>query len=273
MITVLKADHSRELFSEEKVLSSIKRARIPKNLQIDALNHVKLKVYDGISTKEIYEHILEFLIDSPEPFAKTRYSLKEAIMNLGPSGYPFEDFIAQLLKANGYHTKVRQILTGDCITHEIDVIAEKAGHSTAIEAKFHNSPGTRSQVQVALYTQARFEDIKAQNHIDQTWIITNTKTTQDVNNYARCKGMKIMSWSYPVGESLRDMIEQSNLHPITALTTLTANQKRILLNNHIVLCRELMDDKSLIDMLYISKNQKENVMSEVSYVCQKSVTL
>ena len=46
-------------------------------------------------------------------------------MKLGPTGYPFEDFIAKLLQADGYETKVRQILKGECITHEIDVIAEK----------------------------------------------------------------------------------------------------------------------------------------------------
>ena len=273
MLTVLKADHSREPFSEQKVVSSIKRAHIPKNLQDDALMHVKSKIYEGISTKEIYEHILEFLIDSPEPYAKTRYSLKEAIMNLGPSGYPFEDFIAKLLQTDGYHTKVRQILMGECITHEIDIIAERAGRSAAIEAKFHNSPGTRSQVQVALYTQARFEDIKEKNHIDETWIVTNTKTTQDVNIYAQCKNIKVMSWSYPEGKSLRDMIERARLHPITALTSINTAQKRILLNNHIILCKELCEDNSLIDMLYLSKNQKETVVDEVSYVCQRDSSL
>jgi Holliday junction resolvase-like predicted endonuclease len=273
MTTVLKADHTRELFSEEKVLSSIKRAGIPKNLQTEVLDHIKSKLYEGISTAEIYEHITEYLLKSPQPYAKSRYSLKQAIMSLGPTGYPFEDFVAKLLQTEGYHTKVRQVLNGECITHEIDIIAERAGKAAAIEAKFHNSPGTRSQVQVALYTQARFEDIKLRNHIDETWLITNTKTTVDVNTYALCKKIRVISWSYPEGDSLRDMIERSGLHPVTTLTSLSEAQKRILLNNHIVLCKEICEDNSLIDMLYLQNHQIEKVLTEVQYICKREESL
>lgn len=264
---VIKADKTHETFNESKLIESIKRARIPENLRNQVLEHVRSKIYDGISTAEIYRHITEFLGQSPDPYAKTRYSLKEAIMNLGPTGYPFEDFISQLLKAQGYHTKVRQILTGECITHEIDVIAEKAGRSSIIEAKFHNSPGTRSQIHVALYTQARFEDVRIRNHIDETWLVTNTKTTTDVNTYAICKNIKILSWSYPEGNGLRDMIERARLHPVTMLTSLTNAQKRILLNNHVVLCKELYQDNSLIDMLYLSRPELDKVLSELKSVC------
>jgi Holliday junction resolvase-like predicted endonuclease len=267
--TVLKADKSRELFNEEKVLSSIQRARIHPDIQQEVLNHVKSKVYDGITTAEIYHHITEYLGKSPDPFAKTRYSLKQAIMELGPTGYPFEDFIAKLLQTQGYHTKVRQILSGECITHEIDVIAERAGKSAIIEAKFHNSPGTRSQIHVALYTQARLEDVKTRNHIDEAWIVTNTKTTTEVNTYALCKKINVISWSYPDGGSLRDMIEKARLHPVTQLSTLSQAHKRILLNNHIVLCRELLEDTFLIDMLYLSNSQREHVLSEVEFICKQ----
>src|SRR5207247_2276596 len=102
----------------------------------------------------------------------------------------------------------------------------------AIEAKFHNSPGTRSEVHVALYTKARFDDIKIKNTITETWIVTNTKTTIDVNTYAQCVGMKIISWGYPEGEGLRDLIEKAHLYPVTMLTSLNQNHKMTLLNNH-----------------------------------------
>src|ERR1700733_8394682 len=164
MIHVLKDDRTREPFSEQKMMDSIRRARIPHSLRGEVLTHVKSKLYEGISTQEIYQHIMEFLSTSPKPYIKTRYSLKEAIMQLGPTGYPFEDFIGKLLEAQGYTTRVRQILSGKCVSHEIDVIAEKDGHVAMIESKFHNSPGVRSEVHVALYTQARFEDVKIRNH-------------------------------------------------------------------------------------------------------------
>ena len=246
MIHVLKADKTREPFSEQKVMDSIKRARIPHSLRGEVLTHVKSKLYEGISTQEIYHHILEFLNTSPKPYIKTRYSLKEAIMQLGPTGYPFEDFISRLLEHEGYKTQVRQILPGKCVTHEIDVIAQKNQRTVMIEAKFHNSPGVRSEIHVSLYTQARFEDIRMKNRIDEAWLVTNTKTTVDANAYAECMGMRVLSWDYPVGGGLRDLIEQSRLHPVTMLTTLSQSQKMTLLDNHIVLCKDILKNPQVL---------------------------
>lgn len=269
MIHVIKADKSHEPFSEQKVIDSIRRARIPHALQGEVLTHVKSKLYEGISTREIYQHILEYLGTSPKPYIKTRYSLKEAIMQLGPTGYPFEDFISKLLEAVGYATKVRQILHGKCVSHEIDIIADHAGKRTMIEAKFHNSPGVRSEVHVALYTQARFEDIKIKNGIDEAWIVTNTKTTIDANAYANCVGMRVLSWDYPMGEGLRDLIEKSRLHPITMLTTISQSQKMTLLENHTVLCKDILKNPQLIDILYLSKQDHETLMTEIATVCSE----
>lgn len=263
MIHVIKANRSQEPFSEQKVIESIRRARIPQSMQGDVLTYVKSKLYEGISTAEIYQYILEYLKQSPKVFGTGRYNLKESIMMLGPSGYPFEDFVGKLLESEGYTTKVRQIVSGRCVSHEIDVIAQKDGKTIAIEAKFHNSPGTRSEVQVALYTHARFEDIKIRNSIHEAWLITNTKTTIDANLYSECVGMHVISWDYPAGGSLRDMVEKSNLHPITILTTLSLSQKMTLLENHIVLCKEIHTSPNVLDMLYLSKIDHERVMKEV----------
>lgn len=267
MIHVLKANRMLEPFSEQKVIESIKRARIPHSLRSEVLTHVKSKLYEGISTQEVYQHILEFLNNSPKPYIRTRYSLKEAIMQLGPTGYPFEDFISKLLEAQGYTTRVRQILSGKCVSHEIDVIAQREGKTAMIEAKFHNSAGVRSEVHVALYTQARFEDVKVRNHIDEAWLITNTKTTIDANTYALCAGMHVLSWDYPFGEGLRELIERLRLHPITMLTTLAQSQKMTLLENHIVLCKDLLHKPELTNMLYLSDQDKKRLMQEVATVC------
>jgi hypothetical protein len=267
MINVLKADHSQEPFSDEKLMDSIRRARIPNTIQGEVLTHVKSKIYEGISTQEIYQHIIEFLNTTPKPYIKTRYSLKEAIMQLGPTGYPFEDFISKLLESSGYKTKVRQILRGRCISHEIDVIAQKDGKSAMIEAKFHNSPGVRSEVHVALYTKSRFEDIKTNNNLDEAWIVTNTKTTIDANNYAQCVGMRVLSWDYPQGEGLRELIERSRLHPVTMLTTMSQSQKMTLLDNHIVLCKEILHQQDVLDRLYLSQQDREKVLLEVQTLC------
>lgn len=270
MLSVLKANHQKESYSEEKVLLSIKRAGVPEEIQADALAHINSKIYDGISSQEIYRHILEFLHQSPHPYSRSRYSLKESIMMLGPTGYPFEDFIASVLEAIGYEPRVRQIISGRCVSHEVDVLAQKDGKTVMIEAKFHNSPGTRSDVQVTLYTKSRFEDVKDKNNIHEAWIVTNTKTTIDANVYAQCSGIKIISWSYPEVGSLRDLVESNRLYPLTMLTSLNQSHKMTLLTNHIVLCKEINSNPGLLDILPLSKEEKEKVMAEVHFICNDS---
>ncbi len=269
MFSVIKANGEKEPFSEKKVMLSIEKARISHALAPHVLAHVKEKLYENIPTAEIYRHIIEFLGSSGHPYVQAKYGLKRAIMDLGPTGYPFEDFVAKVLDAHGYHTKIRQVVSGSCITHEIDVIAAKNGKTAMIEAKFHNNPGTRSDVHVALYTKSRFEDVKEKNMFDEAWVVTNTKVTIDAIDYAKCAGMKVLGWSYPEGEGLRDLIEKYHLHPVTMLTTLGQSLKQKLLDNHIVLCRDICLNKSLIDMLPISSVEKQNTLAEAAFVCEE----
>lgn len=269
-MNVLKATGEQELFSDEKVMLSIQRAGIPKELEQQVLTHVKSKLYENIKTSEIYHHIIEFLGASSYPYAKTKYGLKQAIMDLGPTGYPFEDFIAHVLKAQGYETQVRQILQGKCISHEVDVIAKKGAEKAMIEAKFHNGAGIKTDVHVALYTKSRFDDVLEKNDLNQAWLVTNTKATQDAIVYGICMGMKVVSWNYPEEESLRDMIEDSKLHPITVLTSLSNNQKQKLLENHIVLCKDICKEPNILSLTGMSKIEVEKVLSEAQAVCSVS---
>lgn len=261
---VLKATGQKELFNEEKLRLSIQRAGISKELVENLVNHIKSKLYDQIPTAEIYKHISEFLGNSSHPFSRARYGLKQAIMDLGPTGYPFEDYISEILKMEGYKTMVRQILQGICISHEIDIVAEKNNIRSMIECKFHNSVGNHTQVHVSLYTKARFDDIKEKNNLSDAWLVTNTKITPDGLNYAICSNMKVVSWDYPEGRGLRDLIEKSKLHPITVLTTLSQNQKQSLLNNHVVLCKNILGS---INLLNLPEDKKQSVLAEAKFVC------
>lgn len=269
MQTVQKADGTREAFDEQKVLNSMRRAGIPKHLEEEVLTHVKSRFHDGMETWEIFHHISEFLGKSSHPFSKARYSLKQAIMMLGPTGYPFEDFVASIMQEHGYTTQVRQILGGKCVTHEVDVLAEKDGKRLMIEAKFHNNPGNRSDIHVALYTKARFDDAKLKNNLDEGWLVTNTKATVDAIAYAACEKLKIVSWGYPTGESLRDLIEKYTLHPITMLTTLSMAQKAQLLQHHVTLCKEICAKPELLEVLSLSQDEKKQTMSEIHFICQE----
>lgn len=271
MVNIIKASGQKEPFSEKKLRHSIQRAGIPFELQQEVVTHVESKLHENITSAEIYRHIIEFLEKSKEPFSKSKYTLKEAVMLLGPSGYAFEDYFAQVLESRGYEVKTRQIMKGRCITHEVDVLARKNGKTSMVEAKFHNNVGTRTDVHVSMYTKSRFDDIKERYSLDEAMIITNTKVTVDAIGYAECVGMKIFSWDYPSGGSLRDVIEEYHLFPVTALTTLTQAQKAKLLENHVVLCKTICANNYLLDILHLPKAQYEAVLQEVGYVCDSKI--
>lgn len=263
---ITKATGEIEAFSEDKLRASINRAGIPIDLQNAVVAHIKEKLYKNIPTSEIYQHIVEFL-EVKNPYAKTKYRLKQSIMELGPTGYPFEDFIARLLKSKGYTTEVRQILSGKCITHEVDVVATKGSQKIVVEAKYHNMPGTKTNIHVALYTKARFNDLLERNNLNEAWLVTNTKVTTDAITYALCMGMKIISWNYPEGESLRDMVEQSGLIPITALSSLSQYHKQKLVAEGMVISKDLCEGTAL-ESLNLSDVQKKNLLSEIEFVCK-----
>ncbi len=269
MVHVVKSNGTEEVFSEEKVMNSIGRAGIPRDMQPKVLTHIKEKLFEGITTGEIHNHIKEFLRTSTQPHLVVKYDLKRAIMELGPTGYPFEDYVAKLLEHQGYAAQTRTIVRGKCVTHEIDVIAEKDGQTTMFEAKFHNTTGIRTDVHVALYTQARFEDAKDQNHFDAVALITNTQMTVDAIAYGECRGMRIVSWDYPQKGSLRDWIEDMALYPITALTALTNSQKARLMQQDVVLCQDLCKNQLILNSLELSQQQKEEIMSEANFACSR----
>lgn len=266
MPNVLKAAGQIEPFNENKLRLSIQRAGIPEELIENVVIHIKSKLYDRIPTAEIYKHVIEFLGNSSHPFSKAKYGLKQAIMDLGPTGYPFEDYISEILKMEGYETQIRQVLMGKCVSHEIDIVAKKENLKSMIECKFHNDSGIKCHLHVSLYTKARFDDVKEKNNLSSVWLVTNTKITQEALDYAICSNMKIISWDYPEKGSFRDLIEKYKLHPITMLTSLSQNQKQLLAENHVVLAKDVCKNPSSLDILGLPEDKKNSILSECQFV-------
>jgi hypothetical protein len=263
MVNVLKANGNIEQFSEEKLRDSMVRTGITQTAQNKVISNVVQKLYKNIPTSEVYRHVTKTLQDESH-LSKTRYTLKRAIMELGPTGYPFEDYVSEILKIKGYVTEVRSILTGKCVNHEIDVIAEKPQvEKLMVEAKFHNAPGIHTDLHVSLYTKARFDDLKEKYKFDRAWLFTNTKITPDALAYALCVNMGVVSWSYPQGEGLRDLVENNRLYPVTILSSLSQAQKQLLLDSHIVLINEIQKNNECLDLLGIQPDRKERIIEEV----------
>lgn len=234
---VIKESGEREKLDLKKLRISILQAGASKSLAEKTIREVRSKVYPSITTREIYHLVMHLLRE--EKGVAQRYSLKMAIMVLGPTGFPFEKFVARLLQEYGYSTKTDVYVQGKCVVQEIDVLAEKDGKKYMVECKYHNAPGTRSDLRVVMYTYARFLDVQHQGFV-QPWLVTNTKCSFEAEKYAKCVNMKVISWNYPGEESLERLLTQKNLYPITTLESLTMDIKQKLVNANIMLVRDLL---------------------------------
>ena len=269
-INIRKASGELEPFSEEKVRSSLTRARIDKGVQNEIIKRLSSRLYEGVTTRKVYSLIYGWL-KNDKPYLASRYNLKRAVMALGPTGYPFEQFIAGVLVHCGFKTTVSRVIKGSCVTHEIDVLAQKGDVRHMTECKFHNRQGIKTNVKVALYVYARFLDI-ADTPIDffagktanQALLATNTKLTSQAITYCRCKKMRVISWNYPQGFSLRELVEKESLHPITCLSSLSRKEKQSLLNEGFVFCRDLTEREGWRSL--VARNKLEEIRKEAGLV-------
>ncbi len=274
-IFITKATGQQAVFSPDKLRHSLHRSGADDNTISKIIREVQGNIYDNISTKKIYQ--LAFgLLKKQSRHSAAKYKLKQAIMELGPSGFPFEKFVAAILNHQGYSVKVGEIVKGNCVTHEIDVIAEKENQHFMIECKFHNLSGINCDVKIPLYIQARFKDVEQQwktipGHkaiFHQGWVVTNTKFSGDAIQYGLCAGLHLIGWDFPKGNSLREQIDTSGLYPLTCLTTLTLKEKQFLLDKKIVLCKELCNNPELLSEAQIPQARKNTIMNEAQVLCK-----
>ncbi len=271
-VLIRKADGDTEPFNAEKLHFSLTRTGADRDLIEHVTKEIASGVRDGDRTFDIYRKAFRLLRRS-EQHAAARYSLKRAVLDLGPSGYPFEDFVAEILRRKGYAAQTRLIGRGACTTHELDVVAEKDGRRLAAEVKFHNNVGLKSDIKVALYVKARFDDLAAGPDKDgaalfhDRYIITNTKFSSQAESYGACAGLTLVSWSKPNMGNLQDLIEETRVHPLTCLTSLSTAQKRALLAKQIVLCQNIRKDPSVLESLGLSPRLTERVLGETQALC------
>ena len=242
-IMVIKRNGDREPFSEDKVFRSMRRVGVPHELRHEAMAEIKKDLHGDITTDDIYQRILNFL-EPRDRKSSLRFNLRQSIFELGPTGFPFEQYLARIFRDQGYEVEVGLKMQGDCVTHEIDLLIMKDNTRQIVEAKFHNSHVTKSDIQTALYTYARFLDVKTKNDIDNVWLITNTKLTLDAIAYTQCKGMPAIAWNYPNEGNLQDFVEQPHMYPITILNALSEKEKTRLIEKDIVLCSDLLERES-----------------------------
>ena len=269
-IDIVKSSGEKVRFSLDKLKASLKQVGTDHQTINQIVDKVREELYQGISTKEIYNRAFS-LLKKKKSYLASKYKLKKAIYELGPTGFPFERFISAILQYSGYKTDVDKILKGQCVSHEIDVIASKQNETTLIECKFHNEEGLNCNVKVPLYINSRYNDIKAHwsanSKLTKGWVVTNTRFTQDAIEFGSCVNLYLLSWDYPKNDGLKDRIDRLGLYPITVSTLLTNREKQFLLSRDVVLCRELIGDAFYLDHLGISEIRKEKILNEIKMLC------
>lgn len=275
-LLVLKENGELEAFDASKLVHSLHRSGASDKSISSVLKEVKGDIRHGMPTNLIYKQAYNHLRQIEKP-AALRYSLKRAVMDLGPSGFPFEDFIGEIFKAKGFNVETGSIMQGSCVEHEVDLVAQNDKKYLIGEVKFHNELGIKSDIKVALYVNSRFEDIRkyrserGERTIDEGWLITNTKFTKAAVQYANCKGLKVLSWTYPRYGNLQDLIEETKIHPITTLTTLSKSEKNALLQNKIILCKSIQENEKSLSSIGITGMKLSRVLEEGKMLCENRI--
>lgn len=273
-VYVIKASGERELFNEKKLRDSLERAGAAPHEIETVIKHVNDELEDEMTTDHVYRHAFAVLKDLHNPRAVRRYSLRRALLDLGPTGFPFEKFLAQLFKSKGFETQNDQMMQGRCVTHEVDLVAWNHAKLVMVEAKFHNRVNEKSDLKVALYVKARFDDLSENQFdygkrrlLDEGWLVTNTKFTENAIVYGECAGLTMIGWNHPAKGSIRDLIEDANLHPVTCLQNISHTERELLLNNGMVLCTQVVEAPSELTRLGIGREKAHAIITEARLIC------
>ncbi len=274
MVEIIKKSGERTGFSLEKLKSSLRHSGAGEHIVEEIANQIKEENYNDISTKELFNRAFALLKKQRADYG-AKYKLKKAIYELGPTGFPFEKFVASILEFSGYKVETGVILQGKCVSHEVDIVAKKKDQYLIAECKFHGDEGRKCDIKIPLYIHARFRDIlKFYQGSDilespkQGWVVTNTRFSADAQEYGKCVGLHLLSWDYPEGNGLKDRIDKLGLYPITVSTLLSQREKQFLLSRDVVLCIQLLNDVFYLDHLGISEKRKENILKEINYLCK-----
>ena len=266
---VIKSDGRKQPFNESKILNSLKMAGTSSALAKKTTEKLNKITVDGTATDTIYKDALKDL-RKYEPRSALKYSLKRAIMDMGPDGYTFEKYVARIFNSRGYETEHGRMVTGRCVKHELDVIAKKDDRVYIIECKYHNDRGTKSNIKTALYVHSRYLDIREEfcdegKDIMEVWLVTNTKVTADVKQYAGCVGMNVLAWKYPGAKNLQYYIENNLLYPISILPGLSGSHKDLLYDNDVITVKDIdfLGQKGLMELTGISTKKAIRIFKEL----------
>ncbi len=274
--SIVKTDGSIERFDGEKLIASLRHAGAGIHTAERITHTITAAMGSEVRSQEIYRKAFAMLRREARSVA-ARYALRRALLEFGPSGHPFEDFVAQLFKAEGWNVEWRKIIQGKCVTHEVDVYATRGKETLAAELKYHNDAFYKTDVKTALYVKARFEDIwhcdpRVRNcPIGRGMLITNTKFTSQAIEYSMCAGLELLGWSFPDEGNLYDRIISAGIYPVTTLTNLKRSEKRLLVDQGIVTSAMLLEHRTVLRKFGVTPERIGAILSEINSLSETTV--
>lgn len=267
---IIKADGVKEVFDPARLVVSLRRAGAGEHSAGRITHTITDTVVPGVTSKEIYSRAFALLRREARPIA-ARYALRRALLELGPTGHPFEDFISHLYRAEGWQVETRKLIRGKCVSHEVDFYAshKEQNEFLAAELKYHNDPGYKTDLKVALYVKSRFDDIFSCDSItracpiDRGILVTNTKFTSEAIAYAECSGVELLGWGYPADNNLFIRMSRAMVYPITAITGLSHAEKRLLIEHGVIAVDEVAKDRRLLDPLHLVSERVGGILAEI----------
>ncbi len=258
---LVKTTGQIETFQEEKLRRSLTRSGATRDQVDNIVAVVKKRLRDGMATNELFRIAHRELRHEGREKA-ARYSLQRAMQRLGPDGFPFESFVAELWRREGYRVKTGVLLHGRFVRHEVDLVGLRDKERRLGECKFRSQSDGKVDVKIALLVHARAADLKGIG-FRQFWLVTNGRFTKDALTYGEGVGLQMLSWDHPRGQGLRDRIDRMGLHPITVLSSLHAKEHAWLLRKGLVLCKDLKEQPEAVDALELSQGRAEQLWLEV----------
>ncbi|MFC7523618.1 restriction endonuclease [Parapedobacter sp. GCM10030251] len=256
-------------FDVNRLKGSLSKSGASQDVVDEVWDTMRPMVYDGINTRDLYKLAFRLLKREADSFA-ARYSLKRALRDLGPAGYFFEQWVAKLFGHANYQTLTGQLLVGNAVTHEIDVVAQKDNEMLLVECKFRNTEDAKITVTTPMYFLSRVKDFQGRKfsffgepmEFTAGWLVTNAYMTTDSLHFAQYYGINLLSWDHPADSSIKRRVDNAGLYPITCLTTVTKSEKDTLLKQGCILVKDIVDDQTQLDILHCAPRKKRRILQE-----------
>jgi len=276
-IYVVNLRGEKEPFSYRKVFRSARRVGASVSLAREIASEIERQSYEGIRTEEIFKKVKN-LLKKGDLKAGLRFSLKEAMRKLGPSGFPFEKYIGNIFSELGFKVWLNQTISSRCARYEIDFVAQKGKLVYLGECKYRIFPGEKIDLGTALSNYARFLDIQESDYFKRfpksqprSLLVTNAKFTQQAIRYSKCKKVELLGWRYPRNKGLERIIEEKKLYPVTILPSMTNYLMEIFAQQKMMLVEDILKLKieKFCQKTKVSKSKILSLINEAKVLIEE----